>query len=91
MVANIERPVHQCFARSAENIAIVNENVVEDPNVSIPCRSQDLELSYSTLWRTLHLGLHIHPCKVQLTQHAYFNNRWTAIFRTKFSSAMKHV
>ena len=36
---NIERPVHHRFARSAANIAIISENVAEDPNVSIPRRS----------------------------------------------------
>ena len=43
MVTNIERPVHHCFARSAENIVIVSESVAEDPNVSIARRSQELE------------------------------------------------
>ena len=36
-------------ARFAENIGIVSENVVEDPNVSFPRRSQELGLSYSIL------------------------------------------
>ena len=68
VVTNIERPVHHRFARSAENIAIVSESVAEDPNVSIPRRSQELGLSYGTLWRILHLDLYLHPYKVQLTQ-----------------------
>jgi hypothetical protein len=67
-VTNIVRPVHHRFARSAENIAAVSESVAEDPNVSIPRRSQELGLSYGTLWRILHLDLHLHPYKVQLTQ-----------------------
>ena len=46
---NIERPVHHRFALSAENIAIKSESVTEDPTVSIPRRSQELGLSYSTL------------------------------------------
>ena len=56
------------FARCAENIAIVSGSVAEDPYVSIPHRSQELELSYFPLWRILHWGLHLHPYKVQLTQ-----------------------
>ena len=40
----LKRPVHHRFARSADNIAIVSESVAEDPNVSIPCRSQELGL-----------------------------------------------
>ena len=39
VATNTERPVHHRFARSTENIAIVNESVAEDPNVSIPHRS----------------------------------------------------
>ena len=49
VVRNIERPVHHRFDRPAKNIAIVSENVAKDPNVSIPRRSQELELSYATL------------------------------------------
>ena len=47
VITNIERPVHHRFARSAENIAIVSESVAEDPNASIPRRSQELGLSYA--------------------------------------------
>ena len=68
VVTNIERPVHHRFARSAENIAFLSDHVAEDPNVSIPRRSQELRLSYGTLWRILQLDLHLHPNKIQLTQ-----------------------
>ena len=54
MVTNIKRPLHH-----RENIAIVSENVAKDPNMLI--RSQELGLSYGTLWRILHLRLHLHP------------------------------
>ena len=60
--------MHHHFSRSAENIATVSESVVKDPNVSIPHRSQELGLSYGTLRRIMHLDLHLHPYKVQLTQ-----------------------
>ena len=61
--------MHHCFARFArKNIAIVSESVAEDPNMSIPRRPQELGLSCGTLWRFLHLDLHLHPYKVQLTQ-----------------------
>ena len=60
--------MHHRFAHSAENIAIVSETVVKDPNVSIPRRSQELGLSNGTLWHTLHLDLHLQSFKVQLTQ-----------------------
>ena len=35
----------------AENIAIVSKSVAEDPNMSIPHRSQVLGLPYGVLWR----------------------------------------
>ena len=35
LVTNSEKSVHQRFARSAENTAIVSESVTEDPYVSI--------------------------------------------------------
>ena len=98
--------MHHRFARSSENISFVSESVSEDSNVSIPCRSQELGQSHGTLWRSLHLELHLHSYKIQLTQqlkpadihnvvdtwNRCLNNRWwTAIFRTKFSSVMKHI
>ena len=42
VVTNIEGPVHRRVARFAENISIVSECVAENPNVSIPRRSQEL-------------------------------------------------
>ena len=36
--------------------------------MSITRGSQELGLSYGTLWHILHLDLHLHPCKVQLMQ-----------------------
>ena len=70
VVPNTERPVHHRFDRSAENIAILSESVAEDPNVSIPPHSEALGLSYGTLWRILHSGLHIHPSPVHATNEA---------------------
>ena len=60
--------MHHRFACCTENIAIVSESVAEDPNVSISRHSQELGLSYGTLWRISYLDLHLHPYKVQLTQ-----------------------
>lgn len=67
-VIDIARPVHHRNIRSAENIAVVAQSVEEDPNLSIPRRAQHLGLSYGSLWRILHLDLHLHPYKIQLTQ-----------------------
>ena len=60
--------MHHRFARCAENITIVSESVDEDPNMSIPSRSQELGLPYGILWRILLLDLHLHPYKLQLMQ-----------------------
>ena len=60
-VTDIVRRVHRRSARSAENIATVIQSDAEDSNVSIG-------RSYGTLWRILHLNLHLHPYKVQLIQ-----------------------
>ena len=99
MVTNIERLVHHRFARTAENIAIVSASVTDDLKVAILSRSQELRLSYGTLWHILHLDLHPNPYKVELMQqlkpadHSQSRRyvkrlldkrRWMAIFRTKF-------
>ena len=68
VVTNIERPVNHHLARLFENIAIVSESVAENPNLSIPRRSQELQLSYGTLWSIFHSDVHLHPYKVQLTR-----------------------
>ena len=68
MVTNIERAVHYRFLRCTENIAIVSESIAEDPNVTLPRRSQELVLPYGTLWRILPLDLHLYLYNVHLTQ-----------------------
>lgn len=68
LVTDIRRPVHRRNARSLENIAAVSASVTADPNLSIPRRAQQLGLSYGSAWRILHLDLHLHPYKVQITQ-----------------------
>jgi len=75
-VTDIAKPVHHRNARSAENIAAVSESVADDP-ISIPRRAQHLGLSYGSLWRILHLDLHLHPygfnkTAPQATQHNPF-------------------
>ena len=58
MVINTERPVYHRYSQS----------VAEDPNVSIPPHYEELGLSYGTLWHIMHLGLQLHPYKVQFMQ-----------------------
>jgi Helix-turn-helix domain (DUF4817) len=65
---NVPVPVRQRNARSEENIAAVRESVANDPNVSIPRRSQQLEISQTTLWRILRKDLGLRAYKIALTQ-----------------------
>lgn len=67
-VENIKPPGRPRNVRTSENIAIVSESVVSEPTMSIPRRSQELDISSTSLWRILHLDLHLHPYKIQLTQ-----------------------
>lgn len=53
-------------ARSTENIAAVSDSVHERPSTSIRHRSQELNLSRSTLHRILRKDLAFKPYKVQL-------------------------
>lgn len=54
--------------RSVENIAAVETSVANDPNQSIPRRSQELGIAKTTLWRILRKDLTLHPYKIRLTQ-----------------------
>jgi len=65
---NVPVPIRQRNARSAENIAAVQRSVEEDPNQSIPRRSQELGISSTSLWRILRKDLGLHPYKIVLTQ-----------------------
>lgn len=65
---NVAVPVRQRNARSEENIAAVRESVANDANVSIPRRSQELQISQTTLWRILREDLSLRAYKIALTQ-----------------------
>ncbi|KAM8702697.1 hypothetical protein ACLKA7_000827 [Drosophila subpalustris] len=54
--------------RSTENIAAVAENVREQPSTSTRHRSQQLDISRTSLIRILHKDLAMKPYKVQLVQ-----------------------
>ena len=54
--------------RTPENIAAVEENVCEAPSTSIQLRSQQLNISETSLRRILHKDLGMTPYKVQLIQ-----------------------
>ena len=57
-------PVRQRNARSEANIAAVNESVHENPNLSVPRRSQELGISQTSTWRILRKGLGLYPYKI---------------------------
>ena len=61
IVKNFDETEHHHFA-------LVCESTDQDSNMSIPHRSQELELPYGTLWRISYLGLHIHPYKITIHQ-----------------------
>ena len=54
--------------RTPENIAAVAENMCASPSTSIHLRSQELNISETSLRRILHKDLGMTPYKVQLVQ-----------------------
>ena len=54
--------------RTPENIAAVAESVCNAPSISIHCRSQQLNISETSLRRIMHKDLGMTPYKVQLVQ-----------------------
>ncbi|KAJ8976940.1 hypothetical protein NQ317_012225 [Molorchus minor] len=73
-LANKSTHVHRRGAQSEVNIAAVSQSVKDDPNLSIPRRSQELGLSQTTTWIILHQDLHLKPYKVQITQELKAND-----------------
>jgi len=57
-----------CPVRSTENIAVVAQSVLEQPSTSIRHRSQNLNISRTSLRRILNKDLGMKPYKVQLVQ-----------------------
>lgn len=55
-------------SRTTENIAAVARSVEENPGLSIPRRSLELDIPQTTLHRILHKDLSLKAFKVQLTQ-----------------------
>ncbi|GFS30727.1 histone-lysine N-methyltransferase SETMAR, partial [Trichonephila inaurata madagascariensis] len=67
-LCDVAVPVRLRVGRSVENIADVETSVANDPNQSIPQRSQELGIAKTTLWRILLKDLTLHPYKIRLTQ-----------------------
>ncbi|GFY71727.1 putative DD41D transposase [Trichonephila inaurata madagascariensis] len=62
-LCDVAMPVRLRVGRSVENIAAVETSVANDPNQSIPRRSQELGIAKTTLWRILLKDLTLHQLK----------------------------
>ena len=61
-------PKRRRIARSEEIIAAVSASIQNEPNQSIPRRSQELDIAQMTLWRIMRKDLGLHAFKIKLTQ-----------------------
>ena len=61
-------PKRRHIARSEEIIAAVSAPIRNEPNHSIPRRSQELGIAQTTLWRIMRKDLGLHAFKIKLTQ-----------------------
>ena len=61
-------PERRRIARSKEIIAAVSASIQNEPNQSIPRRSQELGIAQTTLWRIMPKDLGLHTFKIELTQ-----------------------
>ena len=61
-------PKRRRIARSEEIIAAVSGSIQNEPNQSIPLRSQELSIVQTTLWRIMRKDLGLHAFKIKLTQ-----------------------
>ncbi|GFY54389.1 histone-lysine N-methyltransferase SETMAR [Trichonephila inaurata madagascariensis] len=59
-LCDVAVPVRLWVGRCVENIAAVETSVANDPNHSIPRRSQELGIAKTTLWRILRKDLTLH-------------------------------
>lgn len=67
-VCDIKSTIRQNRKRTTENNDAVNQSVDLNQKQSIRRRSQELGLSYGTMWNILHTDLHFKAYKIQLTQ-----------------------
>ena len=61
-------PKRRRIARNEEIIAAVSASIQNEPNQSIPRRSQELGIAKTTLWRIIRKDLGLHAFKIKLTQ-----------------------
>ena len=61
-------PKRRRIARSEEIIAAVSASIQNEPNQSIPRRSQELGIAQMTLWRIMRKDLGLHAFEIKCTQ-----------------------
>ena len=61
-------PKRRRIARSQEIIPAVSASIQNEPNQSIPRRSQELGIAQTTLWRIMREDLDLHAFKITLAQ-----------------------
>ena len=61
-------PKRRRIARSEKIIAAVSASIQNEPNQSIPRRSQELSISQTTLWCIMQEDLGLHAFQIKLTQ-----------------------
>ena len=61
-------PKRRRIARSEETIATVSALIQNEPNQSIPRRSQELGIAQTTLWCIMRKDLGLHAFKIKLTK-----------------------
>ena len=60
-------PNRRRIARSEEMIAAVSASIQNEPNQTIPRRSQELGIAQTILWRIMRKDLGLHTFKIKLT------------------------
>ena len=61
-------PKRRRIAQREEIIAAVSASIQNEPNQSIPRRSQELGIAQTTMWRIMRKDLGLHAFKIKLTQ-----------------------
>ena len=81
-------PKRRRIARSEEIIAAVSASIQNEPNQSIPRRSQELSIAQTTLWRIMRKDLGLDAFKIKLTQELkpfdHFKRRTIDLLKGKF-------
>ena len=65
---NVPVPKRLRIARSEEIIAAVSASIQNEPNQSIPRRTQELGIAQTTLWRIMRKDVGLNAFKIKLTK-----------------------